>query len=376
MVTPEALEVRSPLQERAWRERVLPPVERLDHGMWTVPVPIPDNPLRYTLSYLVPGDGGLVVVDPGWDSDEGWAALTEGLAAAGAGTGDVVGVVATHVHPDHHGLTARLRAESGAWVAMHPAEAETLPARVAEADRARRDGRSRGVAGAGGWLKQVCGAPADTVDEIMSAFLPGGGDSADDSADDAAVPGFGPMAEPDVLLADGDLVPLPGRRLRAVWTPGHTPGHLCLVEETARAVLTGDHVLPGITPNISSHPGQGPSMLARYLDSLRRIAGYDDHDALPAHQYRFRGIAARSDQLIEHHRQRCAEILAVVVEIGEPTMWQLAEQLTWSRAWAQIGPMRLAAIGETAAHVEYLTERGELSWDTAPGAGPALVRAA
>jgi glyoxylase-like metal-dependent hydrolase (beta-lactamase superfamily II) len=141
-------------------------------------------------------------------------------------------------------------------------------------------------------------------------------------------------------------------------------------------VLTGDHVLPGISPNISSHPGQGPSMLARYLDSLRRIAGYDDHDALPAHQYRFRGIAARTDQLVEHHRQRCAEILAAVAEIGEPTMWQLAERLTWSRTWAQIGPMRLAALGETAAHVEYLTERGELSWDTAPGDGPGLVRAA
>ncbi|MCO1656997.1 MBL fold metallo-hydrolase [Pseudonocardia humida] len=370
MLTPDTLEVRAPLQERAWRERVLPPVERLDHGTWSVPVPIPDNPLRYTLSYLVPGDTGLVVVDPGWESDEGWAALTAGLAAAGAGAGDVVGVVATHIHPDHHGLTARLRAASGAWVAMHPAEAETLPARQAAAFRAGQgDGeRPQGVAGAGGWLTHVCGAPAETVDEIMSAFLDR------DAAD--GVPGFGAMAEPDVLLSDGDLAPLPGRRLRAVWTPGHTPGHLCLVDETAQAVLTGDHVLPGITPNISAHPGQGPSMLARYLDSLRRMAAYDDHDALPAHQYRFRGLAARTDQLIEHHRERCAEILAAVAEIGEPTMWQLAERLTWSRTWAQIGPMRLAALGETAAHVEYLTERGELSWDTASTEGPALVRAA
>ncbi|GAA4586289.1 hypothetical protein GCM10023107_02110 [Actinoplanes octamycinicus] len=71
-------------QREAWRARVLPPVERLAGGIWSVPVPIPHNPLRYTLSYLIPGDDGLVVVDPGWASDEGWAALQAGLVAAGA----------------------------------------------------------------------------------------------------------------------------------------------------------------------------------------------------------------------------------------------------------------------------------------------------
>jgi glyoxylase-like metal-dependent hydrolase (beta-lactamase superfamily II) len=361
MATPDAIVVSEAAQERAWRERVLPPVERLGHGLWSVPVPIPDNPLRYTLSYLVPGDPGLVVVDPGWDGDAGWAALTAGLAAAGAAPADVTGIVATHVHPDHHGLSARLQEASGAWVAMHPAEAETLPARAAAAGTP-----VHGPAGAEGWLRRVCGVPDDTATEIMRAFR--GPDGA------AALPGSTAMAEPDVLLADGDPVPLPGRRVRALWTPGHTPGHLCLVDEDAGAVLTGDHVLPGISPHVSALPVAGPPMLTRYLDSLRLLGGYDDHDALPAHQYRFRGLAARTAQLLDHHRQRCAEITAVVAELGAPTLWQLAERLTWSRPWARIGPMRLAALGETAAHVEHLAARGELRWDPAPAAGPALVR--
>ncbi|WP_312858511.1 MBL fold metallo-hydrolase, partial [Pseudonocardia pini] len=114
------VEVVGTAQHRAWSERVLPPVERLAAGMWSVPVPIPDNPLRYTLCYLIPGDDGLVVVDPGWDTDEGWAALEAGLTAAGARTADVVGIVATHVHPDHHGLSRRLADRSGAWIGMHP----------------------------------------------------------------------------------------------------------------------------------------------------------------------------------------------------------------------------------------------------------------
>src|SRR5262249_57762277 len=62
------------------------------------------------------------------------------------------------------------------------------------------------------------------------------------------------MAMPDMLLEHGDLVPLPGRRVRAVWTPGHTPGHLCLHEESDGLLLTGDHVLPRISPDIGLQP--------------------------------------------------------------------------------------------------------------------------
>ena len=43
---------------------------------------------------------------------------------------DITGIVVTHIHPDHHGLSGWVREQSGAWIAMHAAEAETLPARV------------------------------------------------------------------------------------------------------------------------------------------------------------------------------------------------------------------------------------------------------
>ena len=215
-------------QREAWLARAMPAVEEVRPGLWSVPVPIPFSPLRYTLSYLVASGPGLIVVDPGWDSDDGWQALTEGLAAAGATAADVTGIVVTHVHPDHHGLSARLRAACGAWIAMHPAERDSLPARVWNATRS--PGRDLS------WL-QACGVPPDVAAElggigrVLQMLLA--------------------MPEPDVLLEDGDLVPVPARKLRAVWTPGHTPGHLCLHEEAEDVLLTGDHVLPRITPNIA-----------------------------------------------------------------------------------------------------------------------------
>ncbi|WP_318306987.1 MBL fold metallo-hydrolase [Amycolatopsis solani] len=344
------LEVLGVEQQTAWLARQRPPVEKLPGGLWSVPVPIPDNPLRYTLSYLVPADEGLVVVDPGWDTSEGWTALLDGLATAGASAADVAGIVITHVHPDHHGLSGRLRAESGAWIGMHPAERDTLPQR-----RRAEHGDPRTEITT--WLRG-CGAPEAEIADLLAAL-----DRAPRPADE--------LPEPDVLLADGDLVPVRGRRLRAVWTPGHTPGHLCLQEPDARLLLTGDHVLPRITPAIGSWPGAAEPPLGQFLRSLERTAGFDDHDALPAHEYRFRGLARRSGSLREHHEQRCEEIVAVVGELGQPTPWAIATRLTWSRPWPEIGFMRLGAVAETVAHIEYLAGQGRLSW---PGYGPVPTR--
>jgi glyoxylase-like metal-dependent hydrolase (beta-lactamase superfamily II) len=315
-------------------------------------VPIPDNPLRYTLCHVLAGNSGLVVVDPGWDTDAGWRALEEGLKAAAVTPADVTGIVATHVHPDHHGLTARLRDASGAWVAMHPAERDSLPARVwrdhagTDADRV--------------WLAEAGVPPAVAAELAWGAGI---------------VAWLRAMPEPDVLLEDGDAVPLPGRRLTAVWTPGHTPGHLCLYDQDEDVLLTGDHVLPRISPNISLHPHSPEPPLGTYLDSLERTARYDSAEALPAHEYRFHGLASRTGALRAHHEDRCAEILTVVGSLGPATAWQLTERLTWSRGWDAIdGMLRRSALAETLAHLVLLVERGRLSRHR-PGGGRDLLYA-
>ncbi|WP_232050602.1 MBL fold metallo-hydrolase [Actinoplanes sp. OR16] len=304
-----------------------------------VEVPIPNNPLRYTLSYLIPGDHGLVVVDPGWDSDIGWNALVTGLASAGATPADVTGVVLTHVHPDHHGLTGRLRDASGAWIAMHPAERASML-------RDRETAPSHALAD---WMRTFR-VPDSEIKTLLGTF----GAAVDEH--------FAPLADATVLLEDGDFVPLQGRRLKAIWTPGHTPGHLCLLEPDAQVLLTGDHVLPRISPNIGLQL-TGGDPLTDYLASLSKISRYDDCEALPGHEYRFRGIAARCAELDHHHRERCDEIVEVTERLGNPDIWQLASSLTWSRPWDRIGPMKVGAVAETAAHVELLVREGRLTWN-------------
>jgi glyoxylase-like metal-dependent hydrolase (beta-lactamase superfamily II) len=325
-------------QRQAWRARELPPVEQVRSDVWSVPVTIPDNPLRYTLAYLLLSDTGAVVVDPGWDHERGWEDLMAGFAAAGLPAGSVTGIVVTHVHLDHHGLSRRLSEASGAPIAMHAAEVDALPSRIREATES--DAMQT-------WLAR-CGAPADVM--------------ADFNSDLAEMLGVFRLAEPDVLLNDGDTLDLPGRRVRVVWTPGHTPGHICLHDADHDVLLTGDHLLPRISPNIGLTPGSKDSPLASYLDSLRALGGYDSAEALPAHEYRFRGIAGRAGTLIEHHDVRAREVLDVIAASDYATVWDVTTKLTWSRGWDQInGFMRRAALFETAAHIQYLEQEGRLA---------------
>ena len=56
----------------------MPPVEELATDLWSIPVPIPNNPLRYVSSYVFASGGGLVLLDSGWHAEESWQALTGG----------------------------------------------------------------------------------------------------------------------------------------------------------------------------------------------------------------------------------------------------------------------------------------------------------
>jgi hypothetical protein len=139
-------------------------------------------------------------------------------------------------------------------------------------------------------------------------------------------------------------------------------------------------VLPRITPNIAQVAHTDDPPLAAYLKSLDQVAAYDSAEALPAHEYRFHGLADRVRILRAHHDHRCQEILGVLDRLGPSTVWQVTERLSWSRGWPSVkGFMRRAAIGETAAHLEYLLERAQVS--RVPGtplrySGPPAVAAA
>lgn len=313
----------------------LPPVERVRPGLWSIPVPIPNNSLRYVFVYVFETDAGPYLVDAGWNTDDAFDALSAGLEHAGFAIGDVQGVMVTHIHPDHYGLAGRVREASGAWIALHPADAALIHDRYDEpTDLLERVGMM---------LRRV-GAPADELLSLQNASMP--------------VRAFVTSVQPDVLLEDGESPEVPGWELVALWTPGHSPGHLCFWEPRNKLMLSGDHVLPRITPNIPFHPQAGADPLSDFLRSLERLEGYGSEEVLPAHEHRFVGLDSRLAELRAHHERRFAEVLAAIAD-GVTTAWDIAACMGWSRPWGRIeGFMRRAAVGEAMAHLRALEMRG------------------
>ncbi|WP_234343426.1 MBL fold metallo-hydrolase [Streptomyces sp. WM6372] len=339
-----------------------------DHGggVRGIKVPIPDNPLGHTLVHVLDTDRGPVLVDTGWDDPESWDTLVSGLGALGIAVADVHGVVITHHHPDHHGLSGRVREASGAWIAMHAADTEVVVRTRSAEPGVWFDYMSEKLAAAG--------APEEHVAPLRAARA---------SGRLRTLPGLR-AAVPDREIVPGELLPLAGRRLRAIWTPGHTPGHVCLhLEEQHPANLpgngrlfSGDHLLPGISPHIGLYEAPEDTRvtdpLGDYLDSLERIGRLDPAEVLPAHQYAFTDAPARVRELLRHHEERLTGLWELLAEPLTP--WGLAERMEWNRPWEQIPyGSRTIAVSEAEAHLRRLVKQGRA--EPVPGTDPVTYRA-
>ena len=78
--------------------------------------------------------------------------------------------------------------------------------------------------------------------------------------DDVGMLGF----EPDFTIQDGQTLPFGAQALRAIHTPGHTPGSTCFHVQTH--LFTGDTLFPGGPGNTQ----KDPQRFARIIDSIRQ----------------------------------------------------------------------------------------------------------
>lgn len=303
-------------------------------GVVWVRMPLPYALDHVNLWLLADGDGW-TLVDTG-HGDDATRAAWDGVAAAVLGGRPVRRVVCTHHHPDHLGLAGWMAARWGAELWCTRAEWEE-----ARALTRRTLAEARALARA---FYARAGVPEPTLGELV--------DRARSYPDNVS-----PVPDRYRRVADGDALEIGGRRWRVVVGRGHAPEHACLHAPDANLFVSGDQVLPHITPNVSvwpRDPEEDP--LAGFLATtatLRTLPA--DVRVLPSHGTPFVGLPRRCDELAEHHRARIAAVLAALdrPRTAYEVMGTLFER-------ALDAHQATFAVGEAVAHLHRLVALGRV----------------
>jgi glyoxylase-like metal-dependent hydrolase (beta-lactamase superfamily II) len=298
--------------------------------------------LGHVNCYVLEDERGYAIVDPGLPSDEAFDELRTTFGNASIDLKRVHTVVITHSHPDHFGGAGRVQKESGAEIVTHRAFRLVFDADDGDAD-------PNTVAEA---------TPSGDAPKLRFPFdvdVPWGGDrwqpmppaEREKVMENMRNPLSRPR--PTVRLEEADFINLGRRRWVALHTPGHTNDHLCLYDAESGTLLSGDHVLPTITPHISGLL-PGVDALDLFFNSLRHVRGLPDvQTVLPAHGEPFHNLVERVDQIIEHHHERLDTLARAQVELGRPgTVPEFMKSLFRERSWGSM------AESETYAHLEHL----------------------
>lgn len=338
---------RPPRQER---EPAGTEITELAPGVLRSQLPVHLPGIGHVNCYLLEDERGVAVVDPGLPSPASFAALERRLRSAGYAVTDVHTAIVTHSHFDHFGGAERLRIIAGAEILTHESFRPTWElTEVAEpidfADAGEDDENARRPP----WLALRVNPWGTEREPLPEKEWRTWAEIAKDDPRWFATP------RPTRTVVDAQMVRLARREWLCLHTPGHTEDHLCLYDPTHGIMLSGDHVLPTITPHISGLTPH-PDPLARFFASLQRMHGIEGvTKVLPAHGHPFDDLGGRAKAIRRHHEHRLDVIRSAAGELQTGTVPQFMQRLFSERSWGNM------AESETFAHLEHLRVLGELT---------------
>ncbi len=312
---------------------------RINEGITWLRMPLPFA-LNHINLWLLRDDDGWVIVDTGVDTKTSrgvWEATF-----AGAMNGDpATHVIATHLHPDHVGCAGWLVDHYG--VDLWMTRSEYLLCRILIGDTGH-EAPSEGVK----FYKA-----AGFTDEQLSLYR-------------ATFGAFGKLVGAMPLsyrrMQDGEHLHFAGYDWQIIVGSGHSPEHACLYDADRNILISGDQILPTISPNVSVWPTEPQAdPLRDWFDSINKLEAVLPEDVLilPAHGKPFRGAHARLEQLRKDHTDRLDILLnnaaepRRVVDTFDDLFSSMIDDTN-----------RIMATGESLAHLRYLVSAGEMTAET------------
>lgn len=295
--------------------------------------------LNHINLYLLEDTDGWWVIDTGLSLPQ-TRDLWHDIFTRELGGRPVIGVICTHMHPDHIGqalmITDHFRCP------LYMTRAEYYQARTFS---------SSGPSYQSSWLGRTfyerAGMPSDYLEGLRKAWE---SRSSEGMSIAEMPPGY-------IRLEDGQVLTIGGRDWRIMVGSGHSPEHACLYCASIKVLISGDQILPIITSNVSVHPTEPEANpLKVWMESHDRFLSIPaDTFVLPAHNLPFFGARERLRQLIDHHEDR---MLAIEEHCVSPATARELLPVLFSR---KLDPRQMMmALGEAIAHVHLLLHRNRL----------------
>jgi len=306
--------------------------EEILPGLYRLVIPLSDSPLKSLNSYIITGPTRNLIIDTGFNRDDCMAAMQKGLRTLNIDLA-CTDIFITHLHADHFGLVEKLKSPTSTIYFNRP-EAEILD----------------------GWdgfehMFDYAAQNGFPEIELRNALKQHPGKKFETQW----VPEF-------KILQDGDLLKIGEYKLTCIETPGHSLGHTCLYEADKKLLISGDHILGDISPNIQGWSDE-QDMLKLYLNSLDKVYHLDVDLVLPGHRSIFKHFRERIDELKHHHMTRLDEILSILDRKSRHA-YGVASKMHWDikcDSWEQFPiAQKWFATGEAIAHLRYLEETRQI----------------
>ena len=305
-------------------------------GIMWIRMPLPFALDHINLWALDDGEGW-VLVDTGVGNAETWDLWQKLFAGPLAGK-PVTGIICTHFHPDHMGQAGplarkwgvRMQATVGEWTFGRMLMLEDQPDYADnQVDHYRRAAYDDDMLAG---IRERAGTYRTRIQPLPTSIT---------------------------SIRHGDEIPIGQRAWQVIEGGGHSPEHACLWCEEANILISGDQILPKISPIIGVWPQEPDAEpLSQFLDALARLKAELPADALvlPSHNLPFVGLHQRADQLHAHHQDRLAATLEACAQ-PDITARDVLKALFKRPLDAQ---QTSFAIGESLSHLHYLMAEGKV----------------
>ena len=262
-------EITYPINERPAKGEL----QEVAPGVFWLAMPMSGS-LAFINLYLLEDHGGWWIVDTGLSNAQTTQVWEDVFINAMDGR-PVLGVICTHMHPDHIGqakhITDRFRCP------LYMTQGEYFQARAF----ANGGGNSQS-----GWIGEKfyvqAGMPKDYLEQLAKMW-------ASRSSEGMSMP---TMVQGYERLQDGQILRIGETDWQIVVGSGHSPEHACLYSSALKVLISGDQILPIITSNVSVHPTEpNANPLKNWMESHDHFLEVipEDTFVLPAHNLPFFG---------------------------------------------------------------------------------------